>query len=468
MDKYNSDIDYNKTGHGYSNRFIVRIYSFAFAVMLIGAGFFVSGINEKKKLERETAAVYSRAFSELVDYVCSINISLEKMTYATNPAQIAAISFDLFSQAGFAKSDIGQLPIDNINLSNMQAFLSQSGDYAYNLTQKAIKTNNISDEDRENLNMLLDYSQKLAEQLVAMQDGINKSAGSGEILRIIQSDLNGPNVPALSNFNEIGHIFSDYPALIYDGSFFSGNIDNANNTNDTNNIEDMPYKMLGGEKELTVGEARAKASEFCGVPENKLKSAGTTESDSLVSTYNFAYDDKFIRVSKKGGYIVDYLVNRRITGQFMSDGDALNTAKAFLGSVIPNAENSLKEVYYIIENGMMIINLAAVQEGVILYPDLIRIGVALDNGEILFYEASGYLQNHIPRNFLKNVVTPEEAVKAVSPMLKINAVGMAVIRTDSKKEIYCYEFKCVNAYGKEYLVYVNAETGLQEDMLVVL
>ena len=457
MDKYNNDNNnYSENKRGYSNRFIVRVYSFAFAVMFVGIGFFALGINEKKRLERETAAVYSRAFSELAGYVCSINTSLEKMMYVTNPEQIAAISFDLFRQAGFAKSDIGQLPIDNINLSNMQTFLSQSGDYAYNLTQKAIRTNNITDEDRENLNILFNYSEKLAEQLVSMQDGINKSGKIDEIVKIIQADLNSSNVPRLSNFNEVEHIFSDYPTLIYDGSFSS------------NNIKDKPYKMLEGKKEITVAEAKIKAAEFCGISESKLKSTGTTETDLLASTFNFEYENKFIQVSKKGGYVVDYLVNRRITEQLMSDENALNIARAFVGNVIPNADTLLKETYYVTENGMMIINLAAVQEGVILYPDLIKIGVALDDGEVLFYEANRYLQNHTPRELSKDIVGLEAAAKSVSPMLKINAVGMAVIPTDSKKEVYCYEFKCMNAYGKEYLVYVNTETGHQEDLLVII
>ena len=47
----------------YFNRFTVRVYSFAVAVMLIGIGFFAVSINERRKSERETAAVYSRAFS---------------------------------------------------------------------------------------------------------------------------------------------------------------------------------------------------------------------------------------------------------------------------------------------------------------------------------------------------------------------------------------------------------------------
>jgi len=448
MDKTDKN---NRNKNIYFNRFNVRVCSFAVAIMLIGVGFFVSGINERKRLERENAAVYSRAFSELVTYICSINTSLEKMMYVTSPEQIVAVSSDLYRQVGFAKSDIGQLPLNNIDLSNMQTFLAQSGDYVYNLAQKAIKNLEITAEEQENLFMLWEYSVKLAEQLAAMRDGINKSNSSDAVLKILRSDLDSGNIPKLSNFNEVEQIFSDYPHLIYDGPFSA-------------NIKDMPYKMLENKKEITAAEAKTRAAEFCGASESKLKNSGITE--SFINLFNFEYDNKFIQVSEKGGYIVNYIADRRIKDQLMSDEDALISAKAFIIKLFPQV--NIKETYYVTENGMMTINFAAAQNGVILYPDLIKVGVALDNGEVLFYEATGYLQNHTHRNLPKDIISQNEAAKAVSPLLQIKSSGLAVILTESKNEVYCYEFKCANLTGKEYLVYVNAETGRQENMLVII
>jgi len=438
-------------------RFVVRVYSFAVAIMLLGVGFFTSGINERKRLERETAAVYSRAFSELVTYVCSINTSLEKMMYVTSPEQIVAVSSDLFRQVGFAKSDIGQLPLNDLDLDNMQAFLAQAGDYVYNLAQKTVKTYKITDEEQENLVMLWEYSGKLAEKLVAMRDGINQSNKNDAVLKIIQSDLNSGNIPKLANFTEIEQLFTDYPKLIYDGPFSA-------------NIKDLPYQMLADKKEITAAEARTKAAEFCNIAQSEtnqvrlIKNRNMTE--SFINLFNFEYDNKFIQVSQKGGYVVNYLVDRNVADQLMSDEEALNAAKAFINKIIFDCD--IKETYYVADNGMMTVNFAAVQDNVILYPDLIKIGVALDNGEILFYEATGYLQNHTLRNLPKDIINRQKAEKAVSPMLQIHSSGFSVILTDSKKEIYCYELKCTNAYGKEYLVYVNAETGRQENMLVII
>ena len=43
----------------------------------------------------------------------------------------------------------------------------------------------------------------------------------------------------------------------------------------------------------------------------------------------------------------------------------------------------MKETYYLKQEGMLTINYAYEQDGVIMYPDLIKVKVALDDGRIL-------------------------------------------------------------------------------------
>ena len=45
--------------------------------------------------------------------------------------------------------------------------------------------------------------------------------------------------------------------------------------------------------------------------------------------------------------------------------------------------------------------------------------------------------------------------------------NMAIIPTEWKTEIFCYEFKG-KIEDKEFLVYINVETGKEEDILVIL
>ena len=114
----------------------------------------------------------------------------------------------------------------------------------------------------------------------------------------------------------------------------------------------------------------------------------------------------------------------------------------------------------------MTINYAYSQNGVIMYPDLIKLKVALDDGKVLGIETTGYLSNHIKRDISKVKITKEKAKEKLNKNLNIQSEILAVIPTEWKSEILCYEFK-----GKieetEYLVYINAENGEEEQILII-
>ena len=126
----------------------------------------------------------------------------------------------------------------------------------------------------------------------------------------------------------------------------------------------------------------------------------------------------------------------------------------------------MKETYYLKQDGIITINYAYSQNGVIMYPDLIKLKIALDNGEVLGLESTGYLNNHIERELPKIKISKEEAKEKLNKELNIKSEGLAVIPTKWKSEIFCYEFKG-NIDGVDFLVYINVETGKEEDILVI-
>jgi len=107
------------------------------------------------------------------------------------------------------------------------------------------------------------------------------------------------------------------------------------------------------------------------------------------------------------------------------------------------------------------------QNDVLMYPDLIKLKIALDDGEILGMETTGYLNNHYQRTIGNVKITKEQARKNLNKDLDIKTERLAIIPTEWESEILCYEFK-----GKindtDYLVYINAETGREEDILVIV
>lgn len=155
--------------------------------------------------------------------------------------------------------------------------------------------------------------------------------------------------------------------------------------------------------------------------------------------------------------------NREVSSEIISQEEADQKAKQYLQEKgFPN----MKETYYLKQEGIVTINYAATQNDVILYPDLIKVKVALDNGEVLGMETTGYLNNHTERKLDNIKITKEEAKKSLNKNLQIESEGLAVIPTQWQTEILCYELKG-KVEQREFLVYINCENGREEDILII-
>lgn len=82
-------------------------------------------------------------------------------------------------------------------------------------------------------------------------------------------------------------------------------------------------------------------------------------------------------------------------------------------------------------------------------------------------ETTGYLNNHTERNIEKPSISMQEAKSSLNKKLEITSEGLAIIPTEWKTEIFCYEFKG-KVDGTDFLVYVNAKTGKEENILVII
>ena len=113
------------------------------------------------------------------------------------------------------------------------------------------------------------------------------------------------------------------------------------------------------------------------------------------------------------------------------------------------------------------INYACVQDGVLLYSDLIKVWVNVQSGEVTGIEATNYYMSHVPRELPAPTVTQEQAAYALSTAVQVESVRMALIPLTLQDERLCYEFKCTFD-GDYYIVYVNALTGMEEQVFLVL
>ena len=121
-----------------------------------------------------------------------------------------------------------------------------------------------------------------------------------------------------------------------------------------------------------------------------------------------------------------------------------------------------------VEGGVLTVNYAYDQDGVLCYPDLIKVGVALDTGHIMSYDARGYISSHRERELPAAANTRQEARATVPDTLTVQSQQLALIPSEGGEERLCHELVCQNRDGRRYILYVNAVTGAQEKILILL
>lgn len=415
----------------------------------------------KKQTEYRQASEndYNLAFYELVDYVQDVEVYLAKSLVSTTPEHGAETLTHVWREANLAQSYLSRLPIDSNELANTAKFLNQVSDYSYSLSRKNIYNESLSDDDLKNLKDLHTYAVELENTLNQLVADINEGKISWGELTKKGSSVFAQQVSNISkdSFSNLEENFHEYAGLIYDGAF-------------SEHMTNPERKGLTGE-DVSEDEAKKIAEEFIGKDKIKEISSNGVSENANIPSYDFVVttnkDNKtnlWISVSKKGGHVVFMNYNRNVDAEILSQGDANELGKKFLTS---RGINNMKETYYLKQDGIVTINYAYTQNDVTIYSDLVKLKVALDDGEILGIETTGYLNSHEERNIKEVKITKEDAKKTINKDMEILSEGLAIIPTEYQTEILCWEFKG-KVEDREFLVYINAENGKEEDILVIL
>ncbi len=431
------------------------------AAALILAGFFgYNTYTEKKQYQTFLQNSYQRSFREMVTNVENIKLLLEKAEVSASPQQSSALMSQTWMQSYSAAENLGQLPITHVSLSKTEKYLNQVGDYSYSLSRNGARNKNITEKDMDQISKLRAYAGELLGELHNMEEDVARGKiRFGEIRKKGRLALRRASKDAVEvSFGNIEDKFSEYPSLIYDGPF-SDNV-----------IEGKP-KGLDGE-DVSLEKAKEKAKKFVG--EDKAgKIIETSSGKGKIHTYGLEVSPKDkekgnpinIDITKKGGYVLWMLNPRDIPEKKLTDQQASDKAQKFLKE---QGFGDLTETYFLKNDNTTTITFIGVsKDGVLIYPDLLKVKVALDNGEIVGFDAYQYLMSHRKRDIPKPRLTEEEARKKVSPRIKVERVKLAIIPMPGNKEQLCYEFK--GKYNNfDYFVYINAEDGSEENILRII
>lgn len=408
-------------------------------------------LNQKRVYATTKENEYNMAFYEVVEYVQNVKTYLAKSMISKSAEHGAEMLTHVWREANLAQAYLGMLPIESQELENTEKFLNQVSEYSYSLSRKNIEGEGLTDDDINKIKEMYKYSNDLANTLNEMADELNNGTLKWSNL---MKNTEGSEITEVSTFDVVEENFHEYSGLIYDGAF-------------SEHLTSSEKKGLTGD-EIDEETAKIKAEEFIG--KDKIKSTqnnGYVENGNI-PVYRFEMtlndDQKIgISISKKGGHVVFLNSNREVKEDKISEQDAVAKGKEYLAS---KGFNNMKETYYMKQNGFITINYAYKQNDVVIYADLIKVKVALDNGEIIGLETTGYLNNHYNRAISTEKISIEKAREQLSSKAQVTSEGLAIIPTEWKTEKFCYEFK-----GKiediDFIAYINAGTGEEEDILII-
>lgn len=434
-------------------RTFIKIISFIIFLIAVLSVSSITGNTAASKYRAELQYSYFRNLSELSSYISNIEVSLSKGIYANTKPQQQGLASKLMVQSAGAKTALEQLPNSSSeNLNNINKFISQVGDFSNYLSNKISKGEEITENEINNLKSLAEYAKTVNTSVKDLMANLDFNEDSVSLFNDNkQENLSAQNVSVASSFKDINNQFTNYPTLIYDGPF-------------SDHILRMKSKFLENKPEITKEDALKKVSSFLGVPQDSVEYISDCAGN--LPTFKFKVTNSYeVSVVKNGGYINYILKNKDVSDIKLNYKDAENIAKNFMNK---NNITNMKESYYIIENGICTINYAFNKENVIYYPDLIKISVALDTGEIVNFNATGYLMNHTERKLPANINPLEKAKENVSKNLNIKSASKAIIPTNGLNEVLCYAFECEGQNKERVLVYINAQTGLEEQIYVVI
>lgn len=438
------------------NRFWTRALAVALTLSLLWG---VSQFQRAENLKIASENHYNRSFADFVSHVDGLETNIAKSRVAGTPTQQVFYLSQSWLQSETAVKNLSLLPSREFGLSYVDQVLNQIGEYTRILTQKVAKGEVLEANDQKILG-------EMHERLIAVNRNIQElnvtlmteniawvekttngiwGIGSEVFPASAEGEEGKPAKPGSvsSGLEQLDASLQKLPPFSYSGQI------------DTHSVPEplgLPDKIINEE------QAKAIATEF-------LTSLGYTSpsvelertSNGPFGGYIWKHESAMLDVSKKGGVVTLFMDERPLGESGLTIDQAADKAMVTLEKMGWNLVQTSIEDF----GGYIHLEAANVEKGVLIYPDKLRLTVALDNGRITGYDSTAYwLFNH-KRDLDTDMIDLEKVENSLHPDMDILYSRPVVISRPGWEEAFCYEIRgSINE--EEFLVYINAIEGSEE------
>ena len=384
--------------------------------------------------------VYASSYYSMVDNVNNLAVDISKYSNLTTTQAKLSTMQDMMLDCNYILAGLSILPIEEQNVISATKFFNQVNGLCEAYTNKLTKGGTLTQEEElmfDKIGMVVGkIKANFNEQSYGMYDtGFNfvdatifDNSGMNE-LSAGMGDLTGESI--------------EYPSMIFDGPFSSA-------------LETKQVKGLSG-NEISVEQAKQYLTDVV-YKNREVEFTSSRETNGDIATYDFEIvveDKEFdVQVSKVGSLLITASSYAEGGDAIISKEQAIEMAQNFANNI--GFEN-MNSVWSEVKQNVAYINLAPIENGTIMYPDLVKVKVDLTSQDVIGFEAVNYAFNHINRDF-DFVLSDSEAEQKLGFDYEIISTSKAIIKLENGTEIPAYEFFVERIDGK-YFYYINAQTG---------
>lgn len=396
---------------------------------------------------------YQRAFHDLTYQVDQLHDKLGATLAMNSQTSISPALADVWRMSSEAHNNVSQLPLTLMPFNKTEEFLANVGDFSYKSSLKSLSDEPLNKDTHKTITTLYDQAADIQNELRQVQHLVlNKNLKWMDVeMALADGDRKNDNtiIDGLKTVERNADAFADV---------------DLGPTNVSTESETQGYNHLKGQK-ISKKEAIRIAQQFA--PDHnkdfKVRKSGSKTNRDVYSLSMSDPDNRanfYLDLTEKGGHPVYLLQNREVKKQKISLNDASEKALSFL-----KKHGFDTESFHLDESAQFdnigVFTYVPLQNNVLLYPDSIRMKVALDDGEVVGFSAKDYLMNHRKRDMKAPKISQKEAEKTLNKHVKIEDTHVALVQNDMSEEVLCYEF-LGTIKNDTYRMFINANTGKEE------
>ncbi len=395
----------------------------------------------------DMATIHTESMYELNSIVDNLDTNLAKARVANTRNEQVKLLSNVAIESEMAETLLERLPVDTQFTQNVTSFVNKMGDSAQSMLYSVASGKKLTDSQIATI----EHMYKTNLQLKQSINELTANCTGKEMLKAMRGKKDNLMI---TSFGEMENNVVETPKEIHDGPF-------------AENIKKVSAKNLAGLEEITCAQAEKLAAKyFESYKVSDVKCTGEVTAESL-TCYNVTMQTKdgemSAQLSKQGGKVVEFNSYKDCNDKNFSVERCVDIAQDFLKAL---GFKNMKAVWTS-ENGTTCnLNFAYEQNGVVIYPDMVKVKVCEERGIVTGMEGLAYVLNHTQRELGSAKISKSDAKAVLNGGFEAEGSRLCLIPVDGG-EVLCYEF--YGAYGgNDYYIYVDAATGNEVEVFTVI